>query len=67
MFRIKIEKKNERIHYVIYRNYRKVDQLAKVYKNNSVNTKIVIINAFKFKKYVLKKGLIFYNKKCLKK
>jgi|LakMenE18May11ns_1017448.scaffolds.fasta_scaffold9670905_3 hypothetical protein len=67
MFRIKIIKKNERIHYIIYRNYGRVDQLAKVYENNNKNTKIVVLNSFKFKKYILKKGLVLYNKKCLKK
>lgn len=66
MFRIKIKRNNERVHVLVYRNYKLVDQLAKIYKNSNSQTKIVVINSFKFKKYILKKGLIFYNKKCLK-
>jgi hypothetical protein len=63
MYIVKISKKNnDKINYLIYRNYKRVDQFAKVYKFNKLKTRIVTINLLKFRRYI-KKGINFYNKK----
>lgn len=66
MFRLKLikDKNSERINLIVFKNYKKFDQLAKIYKLSSTKTKVIILNSLKFKKYVAK-GLNFYNKKCL--
>lgn len=66
MLRTKIKKDrfSSKLNLLIYRNYRKVDQIAKIYTFSSGKTNIVVFNLSKFKKYV-QKGINFYNKKCL--
>lgn len=63
MFKIKIiSDKSFRSHLLVFRNYKRVDQIAKSYLIGSNKSKIVTFNISKLKFYV-KKGLNFYNKK----
>lgn len=63
MYFIKIKVKNkDKISIQVFRNYIKVDQLSKIYKNHKQKSMIVNFSSTKFKKYI-KRGLNFYNKK----
>ncbi len=66
MFRLKLikDKNSEKVNLVVFKNYKRFDQLAKAYKLGSTKTMVVTFNSLKFKKYI-KKGLNFFNKKCL--
>ncbi len=66
MFKLKLfkNKHSEKINLLIFNNYKRFDQIAKIYKVNSTKIIVASFNIFKFKKYV-RKGLNFYNKKIL--
>ena len=64
MFKLKLlkNKHSEKINLLVFSNYKRFDQLAKIYKVSSEKIIIVNFNILKFKKYI-RKGLNFYNKK----
>lgn len=64
MYRLKLKTSFCRQHLLVYRNYKKVDQISKIFRNKNFKTIIVVYNKYKFKKYLFK-GLNFFNKKCL--
>lgn len=65
MFRLKLKKNkhSDKLNLLVFNNYKRFDQIAKIYRINSSKTIIATFNIFKFKKYVIK-GLNFYNKRA---